>query len=92
MRGNGCSRFLPPTGIFVRGDVTCSDDAKWAVRAARENFGLLDVYNAGIIRPQTVRTFAEENWDRVMAVNVKSINLMCRDLPASSIRCPAGAW
>lgn len=69
------------TGIFVRGDVTCSDDAKRAVGAAREQFGRLDILfnNAGIIRRQTVLTLAEEDWDRVMAVNVKSIYLMSRE-------------
>lgn len=45
-----------------------------------ERFGRLNILfnNAGIIRRRTVLTLSEEDWDRVMAVNVKSIFLMSR--------------
>lgn len=66
--------------MLIVGDVSRDNAAKSAVNAVVEQFGRLDVLcnNAGIIRRRTVLTLTEEDWDRVMAVNVKSIFLMSR--------------
>jgi NAD(P)-dependent dehydrogenase (short-subunit alcohol dehydrogenase family) len=47
-----------------------------------EKFGGVDVLfnNAGIIRRASLVEISEDEWDRVMAVNVKSVFLMCRDV------------
>jgi NAD(P)-dependent dehydrogenase (short-subunit alcohol dehydrogenase family) len=44
--------------------------------------GRIDILfnNAGIIRRATVLDLSEEDWDRVMAVNVKSIYLLSREV------------
>jgi NAD(P)-dependent dehydrogenase (short-subunit alcohol dehydrogenase family) len=66
--------------VFVRCDVTRSDDCLRAVEAAVGSFGGLDVVfnNAGIIRRADVVETTEEEWDRVMAVNVRSVFLMSK--------------
>ncbi len=66
--------------VFVKGDVTRAADCNHAVNIAIERFGRLDVLfnNAGIIRRASVVDTTEDEWDRVMAVNVKSIFLMCK--------------
>lgn len=66
--------------IFESCDVTESDECKRAVERAVREFGHLDILfnNAGIIRRATVVDLSEEDWDRVMGVNVKSIFLMSR--------------
>jgi NAD(P)-dependent dehydrogenase (short-subunit alcohol dehydrogenase family) len=66
--------------VFVRCDVTRAADCQRAVEQAVALFGGLDILfnNAGIIRRTTVLDITEEEWDRVMAVNVKSIYLMSR--------------
>lgn len=66
--------------VLIVGDVSRDNEAKSAVNAVVEQFGRLDVLcnNAGMIRRRTVLTLTEEDWDRVMAVNVKSIFLMSR--------------
>lgn len=66
--------------ILVAGDVTTAADCERAVATAVETFGRLDVLfnNAGIIRRASVVDTTEAEWDRVMAVNVKSIFLMCK--------------
>jgi NAD(P)-dependent dehydrogenase (short-subunit alcohol dehydrogenase family) len=71
---------LGGTAQFVAGDVTRSRDCLRAVETAVDRFGRLDVLvnNAGIIRRATVVETAETEWDRVMAVNVKSVFLMSR--------------
>ncbi len=67
--------------IFERADVTRSDDCRRAVvRTVRELGGLHVLFNnAGVIRRATVSDTSEEDWDRTMAVNVKSIYLMSRE-------------
>jgi NAD(P)-dependent dehydrogenase (short-subunit alcohol dehydrogenase family) len=66
--------------VFVRCDVTSSADCAGAVRAAVEAFGGLDILcnNAGIIRRADVVETTEEEWARVMAVNVTSVFLMSK--------------
>jgi NAD(P)-dependent dehydrogenase (short-subunit alcohol dehydrogenase family) len=66
-------------------DVTRADDCRRAVETAVGTFGRLDILfnNAGIIRRADVVETTEDEWDRVMAVNVKSIFLMSRSaIPA----------
>ncbi|MCC6567934.1 MAG: SDR family oxidoreductase, partial [Anaerolineales bacterium] len=50
------------------------------VQTAVNTFGRLDILfnNAGIIRRTNVTNISEEDWEWVMAVNVKSIYLMCK--------------
>lgn len=66
--------------IFVRCDVTQAADCQRAVQRTVRELGGLDILfnNAGIIRRATVVSTSEEEWDRVMAVNVKSIFLLAR--------------
>ncbi len=65
---------------FIRGDVTRAADAEAAVERAVSEFGRLDILvnNAGIIRRANVVQTTEAEWDRVMAVNVKSVFLFSR--------------
>jgi len=66
--------------IFVRADVTQSGDCQNAVQRTVSALGGLEILfnNAGIIRRATVTELSAEEWDRVMAVNVKSVFLMSR--------------
>jgi len=68
-------------GRYIKGDVTSADDAKRVLQSVRELEGRLDILfnNAGIIRRSTVLSLSEDDWDLVMAVNVKSIYLMSRE-------------
>lgn len=65
---------------FIPGDVTQAADCERAVQTTVAELGGLEVLfnNAGIIRRADVLTTTEDEWDRVMAVNVKSIFLMCK--------------
>jgi NAD(P)-dependent dehydrogenase (short-subunit alcohol dehydrogenase family) len=65
---------------FVLGDVSRLPDCREAVDQTVGAFGRLDVLfnNAGIVRRASVMETSEADWDRVMAVNVKSIFLMSR--------------
>jgi NAD(P)-dependent dehydrogenase (short-subunit alcohol dehydrogenase family) len=67
--------------LFEYVDVTCAADCTRIVERTVREFGGLDILfnNAGIIRRASVVELSEEEWDAVMAVNVKSIFLMCRE-------------
>ncbi|MCY4621912.1 MAG: glucose 1-dehydrogenase [bacterium] len=66
--------------IFVQADVTSDSDCKRMIDTAVERYGSLDILvnNAGIAGKGTVTEATEEFWDRVMAVNLKSIFLASR--------------
>lgn len=66
--------------IAVRCDVSQAADCERAVGETIGAFGDLDILfnNAGIIRRADLIDTTEEEWDRVMAVNVKSIFLMSK--------------
>jgi NAD(P)-dependent dehydrogenase (short-subunit alcohol dehydrogenase family) len=66
--------------IFVRCDVSHTADCQRAVRQTVDELGGLDILfnNAGIIRRASVLETSEEEWDRVMAVNVKSVFLLSK--------------
>lgn len=68
--------------FFEAADVTRGADCRRVVERATREFGRIDILfnNAGIIRRATVMDVSEDDWDRVMAVNVKSIYLLSREV------------
>jgi len=68
--------------IFERADVTRAADCHRAVERAIHEFGGIHILfnNAGIIRRASVIEISEADWDAVMAVNVKSVFLMSREV------------
>src|SRR4051794_30194299 len=80
---DGIASDLRAAGAGVascRTDVSKSSDVAAMISFAVERFGALDllVNNAGIPLIKTVLDTSEEEWDQVMAVNLKSIFLGCR--------------
>ena len=81
--GRRVTRMIEEEGgraIFVRADVTRASECRDAVERTVNSLGGLDILfnNAGIIRRATVVELTEEEWDQVMAVNVKSMFLFSR--------------
>lgn len=66
--------------IALQADVSSETDIMRVVEAAVKTFGGVDVVfnNAGIIRRSTAIELSVEEWDRVFAVNVRSVFLMCK--------------
>lgn len=77
--------------VSVECDVTNAADCERAVRTTVAEFGGLDVLfnNAGIIRRSTVCDITDEDWDLVMAVNVRAIMTTSRH--AVPVMAAAGA-
>jgi len=61
--------------VAVRADVTRRQDIERMVDEPYRRFGRLDVLfnNAGVIRVQPMLEVSEEEWDRVMAVNLRAV-------------------
>jgi len=84
LNGDGAKKIAAEAGngaIAVAGDVTKGADVDAAVKAAVETFGRLDIVvnNAGWThRNKPIMEVTEEEFDRVYAINVKSIFLMTR--------------
>jgi NAD(P)-dependent dehydrogenase (short-subunit alcohol dehydrogenase family) len=68
------------TGIPFACDVTSSSECRKMVDACLAAFGRLDVLhnNVGVTVPGGPVELAEEQWDRLMRINVKSIFLTCK--------------
>jgi NAD(P)-dependent dehydrogenase (short-subunit alcohol dehydrogenase family) len=67
-------------GLGVACDVTKAQDAQRAVAQTVERFGHLNILvnNAGMLHVSTIEGIPEEEWDRVMAINLKGPFLMSR--------------
>jgi 3-oxoacyl-[acyl-carrier protein] reductase len=68
------------TVVGVVADVAHREDAERLVDTARQRFGRLDVLvnNAGMIRDSLLVRMKDEDWDRVMEVNLRGAFLMMR--------------
>jgi NAD(P)-dependent dehydrogenase (short-subunit alcohol dehydrogenase family) len=79
--------------IFECADVTSVGDCRRAVERTLKEFGSVHILfnNAGIIRRASVRELSEQEWDRVISVNVKSIFLMCREVVPIMVRAQGGS-
>src|SRR5262245_42554778 len=62
---------------YVHLNVTRETDWRAAVATAVERYGKLDVLvnNAGILLRARIEDMAEEDWDRIMAINAKGVFL-----------------
>lgn len=79
--------------IFERADVTCSAECRRVVERSLHEFGGIHILfnNAGIIRRASTIEISEQDWDAVMAVNIKSIFLMCREAIPIMARAAGGS-
>ncbi len=70
------------TAIAVRTDVACADHVRHMVAQTVSRFGRIDVLisNAGICQKCPIVDLSEQDWDRMMAVNLKGAFLCIREV------------
>src|ERR1700687_3565221 len=77
----------------VATDVSRADEVKRMVQQTVERFGKIDILvnNAGtlVVKPMVEQT--EEEWDRVLDVNLKGVFLCCRHVLPAMIASKSGA-
>ena len=68
------------TAIYLYADVSQSADVQGVVNHVVEKWGRIEVLvnNAGIMAFQPVVDLAEDDWDRVMSVNLRAAFLFCK--------------
>lgn len=68
--------------LAITADVSKRDEVLNVIRVTMEKFGRIDILfnNAGIVTPGKIEGITEEQWDRAMAINVKSMYLFCHAL------------
>ena len=78
--------------IFVRADVTKAEDVRRLVKETVKKYGRIDVLvnNAGIASIGTVLDVPEEEWDRVLAVNLKGPFLCSKYVVPEMIKAGGG--
>jgi len=66
--------------INISCDITKSSEVNVMVGQVKRSFGRIDILvnNAGIIRRGTIETVTEEDWDRVIEVNLKGTFNCCK--------------
>jgi NAD(P)-dependent dehydrogenase (short-subunit alcohol dehydrogenase family) len=66
--------------VAVKADVSSAADVDRAVKACLDRWGRVDVLhnNVGVARLAPIEEITEEEWDRVLAINLKSVMLTCR--------------
>ncbi len=84
-KGKACAEALRNQGAdarFFRCDVTKVDQICGCVQAVADAFGRIDILvnNAGILHTTPIEDVTEEEWDRMMAINLKSVFFMAQQV------------
>jgi len=78
---------------FVRGDVSREADARRMVDETVRGLGRIDVLfnNAGILIEKPVHELSEEEWDRILGINLKGVFLVSKHAVPYMMRQRGGA-
>jgi NAD(P)-dependent dehydrogenase (short-subunit alcohol dehydrogenase family) len=79
-KASAVAASLGASAVGFTVNVSHSDEVKAMIDKAVETFGRLDILanNAGFGIPGTVVNTSEEDWDALMAVNLKGVYLCCK--------------
>jgi 3-oxoacyl-[acyl-carrier protein] reductase len=82
----------PDKAIFIAVDVASKQDVNESVKKVLEKYGRVDILvnNAGITRDLLLMKMDEEDWDNVLAVNVKSCYNLCHALVRPMMKARKG--
>ena len=78
--------------LGIKVDVTKKSDVEAAVQQTLEKFGKIDILvnNAGILRMEPTEDMKEEDWDKVLAVNLKGQFLCAQEVGKHMIKQKSG--
>jgi 3-oxoacyl-[acyl-carrier protein] reductase len=74
--------------LILEGDISKEQDVKSMANQAFEKFGSIDILvnNAGITKDNLIFRIKEEDWDRVLNINLKGAFFMCKVLARKMIK------
>lgn len=78
--------------LFYQVDVSKTAQVEECLKKISDHFGKVDILvnNAGVTADQLLMKMSEEEWDRVIAVNLKSCYNMCRAVVRSMMKARKG--
>ncbi|MGM0440419.1 MAG: 3-oxoacyl-ACP reductase FabG [Chlamydiota bacterium] len=78
---------------FYRADVSSNQEVVEAVKKIENDYGKVDILvnNAGITQDALLMKMKEEQWDRVIDVNLKSVYNTCHTLVRSMMKARSGS-
>ena len=87
-KGNAVTEKIISEGaeaIFLQGDVTSSSDVKKAFRTVLDRWGKIEILvncAGGFYETHSIENIKEDDWDNILAWNLKSVFLCCREAAA----------
>jgi 3-oxoacyl-[acyl-carrier protein] reductase len=87
VRNLGCEALL------VQADVTKRESVRQLISTATEKFGTVEVLvnNAGILQQKPFNTISDEDWDTMLATNLKSVFLCSQEIMPVMVRQGRGS-
>jgi meso-butanediol dehydrogenase/(S,S)-butanediol dehydrogenase/diacetyl reductase len=79
-------------GIYIQGDVSKKEDVKLGVEETIKTYGRIDILvnNAGVLIPGRVDNTSEEDWDRIIEVNLKGVFLVSKYVVREMLKAGGG--
>src|SRR5213593_3889806 len=87
--GAGADKLAAELGqVAIKADVTRREDVERMVEEPYRRWGRLDVLfnNAGVIRVQPMLDVTEDEWDRVMTVNLRAVFFVLQSVSRRMLR------
>jgi 3-oxoacyl-[acyl-carrier protein] reductase len=86
-------RKLGCEALVVQADVTKRESVRQLISTATEKFGTIEVLvnNAGILQQKPFNTISDEDWDTMLATNLKSVFLCSQEIMPVMVRQGGGS-
>jgi acetoacetyl-CoA reductase/3-oxoacyl-[acyl-carrier protein] reductase len=86
-------RKLGSEALVVQADVTKRESVRHLISTATDKFGTVEVLvnNAGILQQKPFNTISDEEWDTMLATNLKSVFLCSQEIMPVMVRQGGGA-
>ncbi len=86
-------RKLGCEALVVQADVTKRESVRHLISTAEEKFGTVEVLvnNAGILQQKPFNTISDEDWDTMLATNLKSVFLCSQEIMPVMVRQGGGS-